>query len=163
MSLSTEITRIETAKADIAAAIEEKGVTVPDDTKLDGMAALIVSIEAGSTEAKTELTQIAMSTISGNGTNQITYKHNTGIKPLAIYISAAGTKTTNQVINMAAFNVGTTLTGTQVNTTSSSSSYNIGTASTTLVVWDENTVTIKASDSSAKFVSGKSYSVRLYA
>lgn len=47
MSILTEITRLENAKAAIAAAIAEKGVTVPDGTLLDGMAALIDSIETG--------------------------------------------------------------------------------------------------------------------
>ena len=47
MSIQTELTRITNAKAAIKAAIEGKGVTVPDGTLLDGMAALIESIEAG--------------------------------------------------------------------------------------------------------------------
>lgn len=47
MSIQTELTRITNAKAAIKAAIEGKGVTVPDATLLDGMAALIESIEAG--------------------------------------------------------------------------------------------------------------------
>lgn len=47
MSISSEITRLENAKAAIAAAIAEKGVTVPDGTLLDGMAALVGEIEAG--------------------------------------------------------------------------------------------------------------------
>ena len=47
MSLQTELTRITNAKAAIKTAIEGKGVTVPDATLLDGMAALIESIEAG--------------------------------------------------------------------------------------------------------------------
>lgn len=47
MSIQTELTRITNAKAAIKAAIEGKGVTVPDGTMLDGMAALIESIEAG--------------------------------------------------------------------------------------------------------------------
>lgn len=47
MSIQTEITRIESAKTAIATAIEGKGVTVPDGTKLDGMAALIEAISAG--------------------------------------------------------------------------------------------------------------------
>ena len=47
MSIQTELTRITNAKAAIEAAIEGKGVTVPDGTLLDGMAALIESIEAG--------------------------------------------------------------------------------------------------------------------
>lgn len=47
MSIQTELTRITNAKAAIKAAVEGKGVTVPDGTLLDGMAALIESIEAG--------------------------------------------------------------------------------------------------------------------
>lgn len=47
MSIQTDLTRIKNAKAAIKAAIEGKGVTVPDATLLDGMASLIESIEAG--------------------------------------------------------------------------------------------------------------------
>ena len=47
MSIQTELTRITNAKTAIKAAIEGKGVTVPDGTLLDGMASLIESIEAG--------------------------------------------------------------------------------------------------------------------
>lgn len=47
MSIQTDLTRIKNAKAAIKAAIEGKGVTVPDGTLLDGMAALIESIEMG--------------------------------------------------------------------------------------------------------------------
>ena len=47
MSIQTELTRIINAKAAIKAAIEGKGVTVPNGTLLDGMASLIESIEAG--------------------------------------------------------------------------------------------------------------------
>lgn len=47
MSIQTELTRITNAKAAIKTAIEGKGVTVPDGTLLNGMAALIEGIEAG--------------------------------------------------------------------------------------------------------------------
>ena len=47
MSVQSEITRIESAKTAIATVIEGKGVTVPEGTKLDGMAALVESIKAG--------------------------------------------------------------------------------------------------------------------
>ena len=47
MSIQTELTRITNAKAAIKTAVEGKGVTVPDGTLLDGMAALIESIETG--------------------------------------------------------------------------------------------------------------------
>lgn len=45
MSIQTQIDRLTWAKTDIAAAIADKGVTVPDGTLLDGMAALIASIQ----------------------------------------------------------------------------------------------------------------------
>ncbi|MDY4581609.1 MAG: hypothetical protein SPD81_01970 [Candidatus Faecousia sp.] len=47
MSIQTDLPRIINAKAAIKAAIEGKGITVPDGTLLDGMAALIEGIEAG--------------------------------------------------------------------------------------------------------------------
>ena len=47
MGIQTDLPRIINAKADIKAAIEGKGVTVPEATLLDGMAALIESIETG--------------------------------------------------------------------------------------------------------------------
>ena len=47
MSIQTELSRIINAKAAIKAAIEGKGVTVPEATLLDGMAALIEGIESG--------------------------------------------------------------------------------------------------------------------
>lgn len=47
MSIQTELTRITNAKTAIKTAIEGKGVTVPAGTLLDGMAALIESIQAG--------------------------------------------------------------------------------------------------------------------
>ena len=47
MSVQSELARLENAKAAIKAAIEGKGVTVPEATHLDGMAALIESIQAG--------------------------------------------------------------------------------------------------------------------
>ena len=58
MSIQTELTRITNAKASIVAAIEGKGVTVPDGTLLDGMAALIESIEAAGGGMKVEVFSI---------------------------------------------------------------------------------------------------------
>ena len=53
MSIQADLSRIINAKAAIKAAIEGKGVTVPDATLLDGMASLIESIEAGGGEMDT--------------------------------------------------------------------------------------------------------------
>ena len=47
MSIATEITRLQNAKASIKTSIENKGVTVPSSTKLDGYSTLIDSIQTG--------------------------------------------------------------------------------------------------------------------
>lgn len=47
MSVTSEITRLQNAKADLKTAIEGKGVTVPSSTKLDGYADLVDSIQQG--------------------------------------------------------------------------------------------------------------------
>ena len=47
MSISTDLTRLQSAKAAMKTAIQNKGVTVPDGAKLDAFAALIDSIPAG--------------------------------------------------------------------------------------------------------------------
>ena len=47
MSIATEITRLQTAKAAIATAIGAKGVTVPPTTHIDGYAALVDQIASG--------------------------------------------------------------------------------------------------------------------
>ena len=57
MSIQTEFTRITNAKAAVKAAIEGKGVTVPDGTLLDGMAPLIESIEAGGVGVQSDWNQ----------------------------------------------------------------------------------------------------------
>ena len=48
MSIASEITRLQNAKASIKTSIENKGVTVPSATKLDGYSTLIDSIQTGS-------------------------------------------------------------------------------------------------------------------
>lgn len=47
MSIATEISRLQTAKADLKTAIEGKGVTVPSATKIDGYADLVDAIQTG--------------------------------------------------------------------------------------------------------------------
>lgn len=82
--IKTKINRLASAKAAIKAAIEGKGVTVPDATLLDGMAALIESIEAGGGgKAK-----IATGSFTpAENCNHYVITHNLGEKPnLAICI-----------------------------------------------------------------------------
>lgn len=47
MSIQTELTRLQDAKSNLKAAIENKGVAVPDAATLDGYAALVEEIETG--------------------------------------------------------------------------------------------------------------------
>lgn len=47
MSIQTQIDRISESVSAALTALAEKGVTVPDDTKVDGLAALIAAIESG--------------------------------------------------------------------------------------------------------------------
>lgn len=71
MSIQTELTRLTNAKAAIKAAIEGKGVTVPDGTMLDGMAAMIESIEAGGGGMKVEVFSITPANDMSTGTYEI--------------------------------------------------------------------------------------------
>lgn len=84
MSVQSEITRLENAKSAIKAAIEGKGVTVPDATLLDGMAALIESIQAGGGGGA----KIATGSFTpAEDCNHYVITHNLGEKPnLAICI-----------------------------------------------------------------------------
>ena len=68
MSISSEITRISNAKTAIAESIANKGVTVPSGTKIDGMAALIDSIQTGGAAVQPSKAL----TVTSNGTTTIT-------------------------------------------------------------------------------------------
>ena len=82
MSIQTELTRITNAKAAIKTAIEGKGVTVPAGTLLDGMAALIESIEAGGGGFKVALgTFTPAATIALNKLPPLSIEHNAGFTP----------------------------------------------------------------------------------
>ena len=69
MSISSEITRISNAKTAIAQSIANKGVTVPSGTKIDGMAALIDSIQTGGGGAVQPSKAL---TVTSNGITTIT-------------------------------------------------------------------------------------------
>lgn len=84
MSIASDVTRIESAKAAIKAAIEGKGVTVPDATLLDGMAALIESIEAGGGGSGNFAT--GTFTTTDDITSDVVINHNLGVKPKFIIV-----------------------------------------------------------------------------
>lgn len=68
MSIATEISRLQTAKSDLKTSIENKGVTVPSATKLDGYASLVDQISGGPT-----LHTVTLSTLIPTGIETITY------------------------------------------------------------------------------------------
>ena len=82
MSIQTELSRIINAKAAIKAAIEGKGVTVPEATLLDGMASLIESIEAGGGGGGNIVA--GTYTPASTQTNRVTVTHNLGKKPTGV-------------------------------------------------------------------------------
>lgn len=74
MSINSEITRLQTAKSDIASAISEKGVTVPESTKLDEMAALIEGIQTGNTTYRGDTLfygELSSITLETHGSNTV--------------------------------------------------------------------------------------------
>lgn len=87
MSVQTQIDRLASAKAAIKAAIEGKGVTVPDGTLLDGMAALIESIEAGGGGGSGEVTYGTI-TPADMQADTLEIEHGLGVKPMFVLICA---------------------------------------------------------------------------
>ena len=83
MSIQTELTRLTNAKAAIKTAIEGKGVTVPNGTLLDGMAALIESIEAGGGSGNFATGTF---TTTDDITSNVVINHNLGVKPKFIIV-----------------------------------------------------------------------------
>lgn len=73
MSIQSEINRIKAAVAALAASITNKGVTVPDGTKLDGMAALVDSIQTGSGGDATTISDASYFFYQGARVNEFEY------------------------------------------------------------------------------------------
>lgn len=63
MSIASEITRLQTAKADLKTAIEGKGVTVPSSAKLDAYPALVESIQGSIEELITKAKLVRIETL----------------------------------------------------------------------------------------------------
>ena len=85
MSVQSEITRIESAKTAIAVAIAGKGVTVPDGTLLDGMAALVEAISAGGGMNFVTGTFTTTDDITSN----IVITHDLGVKPQLFFVACS--------------------------------------------------------------------------
>lgn len=85
MSVQSEITRLANAKTALATAIEGKGVTVPEGTKLDGMAALVEAIEAGGGMNFVTGTFTTTDDITSN----IVITHDLGVKPKLFFVACS--------------------------------------------------------------------------
>lgn len=85
-NIETKINRISAAKEAISAAIAGKGVTVPDGTLLDGMAALIESIEAGGGSGNFATGAF---TTTDDITSNVVINHNLGVKPKFMIVLSA--------------------------------------------------------------------------
>lgn len=159
--IETKINRLASAKAAIKAAIEGKGVTVPDATLLDGMAALIESIEAGGGGGgvlPTPFTKIKTGTFilaSLSYCNNYPIAHGLGIVPtlFAFYndVNVSSSGSIAYVVYLAHSNTNTTKVGGFAN--SKNSSY--GPLDASNVVVDENTFTFN--DSSCYFGSNRQF------
>lgn len=104
MSISSEITRLESAKASIKEAIITKGVAVPSGTTLDGFAALIADIMLSiTTDTDTNITGL----IKGNGSKvsaaTVGEDYASPALPQTVTLSAAGwdADTLTQTVNVA--------------------------------------------------------------
>lgn len=169
MSIQTELTRITNAKAAIKAAIEGKGVTVPDATLLDGMAALIESIQAGSggfeniqtvTGSFTPESLIDAPTQSFPSNDAFTVEHNAGFVPRAA-IAYTGTYGTSKLTLYAAIvyglygNNGYTISTYSVHQYYSSKKYiNNSKIRTDVNTWSDSVFTIAHSDSTIQLSGG---------
>ena len=93
MSIQTELARLTNAKNAIQAAIEGKGVTVPSGTLLDGMAALIDSIETGGGGAKIITGEFTLDTAAAG----VLIEHSLSEVPnFAYYFALKAPSTSNQ-------------------------------------------------------------------
>lgn len=155
MSIATEISRLQSAKADIKTAIEGKGVTVPSSTKLDGYADLVDSIETGSTDY-TDLSNkpsINSVTLSGNKTSS-----DLGLQNAIEVVTKTSSDTTNtlEADKFYVFPEMTTLAVTVSSTGMYAFRFTSGATPTTL------TVTGATMPDSFTVESGKVYEVNIY-
>ena len=161
MSIQTELTRITNAKAAIKAAVEGKGVTVPDGTLLDGMAALIESIEAGGG-------RVARGTwVQASDGYYKTITHNLGKVPeFAVIWETNGNSSAKEQcligvaltsINFYMRSTGTGSFGPYGQYYSDNASITGSASSSTSVFGDANTTTITFSNLNNQIIAGSSY------
>ena len=169
MSIQADLSRIINAKAAIEAAIEGKGVTVPDATLLDGMASLIESIQAGSggfeniqtvTGSFTPESLIETKTQLSPTDDAFTVEHNAGFVPRAA-IAYTGTSGTSELTLYAAIvnglngDIGYTISTYSVHQYYSNKKYiNNNIIRTNVNTWSDSVFTIAHSKNKIQLSSG---------
>lgn len=101
MSVQSEITRLSDNVTAALAAIADKGVTVPDGSNSDSLAALIESIEAGGGSGNFATGAF---TTTDDITSNVVINHNLGVKPkFMIVLSAKDSAYTSSKPKMLSF------------------------------------------------------------
>ena len=166
MSVQTEISRLESAKQAIASAIANKGVTVPDGTMLDGMAALIDSIEAGG-GGNSNLSLLGTGTFTGNDAYKYELTHGLGVTPKLVYVVTHYSKATKRLMDLVMIPHSTNLfdlivvraTSSTATTTDLDKDYPVG----DIGAWDDQKIMLSSENYSALFHSAVTYNWRAYA
>ena len=172
MSIQTELTRITNAKAAIKAAIEGKGVTVPDGTLLDGMASLIESIEAGGGGGSGNFATGTFTT-TDDITSNVVINHNLGVKPSFVIVLStradAFTRSNPTILSFlyiyqySSTHYGLKRQNPNTNATSQTTGLANASENGTTDIWhyvnvDETTLTLKQANISSKYGIGASSS-----
>lgn len=84
MSIASEITRLQGAKADIKTAIEAKGVTVPSSAKIDTYDTYVAAIQQGSATVAS-----ATTTVGGSNASSISFTLSGNPKMFAVILQLA--------------------------------------------------------------------------
>ncbi len=102
MSISTDLTRLQSAKAAMKTAIEGKGVAVADGAKLDAFAALIDSISAGGGGAITFATGTHTPTATTALNVAYGIEHDLGYIPDIFFLYACGSGVSHKMFCITA-------------------------------------------------------------